>query len=175
MRQSGLDKAIHAENLAAAYQGLGRVAEAEALVRGALSVLEVAFPPEVRDVRPAGAKARLAQILHVQGRSKEAIGLLRRALKDYEHSLGKDHPQTLNCARNLAVLLKQSTTGKSKAAKALKEAEVLLRRAASGYANAFGTEHPETQRFQRNLANFLKWRQRVRLPLVSVKNWSYFS
>ncbi|CAK9099049.1 unnamed protein product [Durusdinium trenchii] len=115
-RQS-LDEALQKENLAAAFQGTGRTAEAEA--RAALAVLEHAFPPQVRDVRPAGARARLAQILHVQGRTSEAEPLLRQALADLEASLGVDHPQVLNCARNLAVLLKQKA-----APGALPEAEV---------------------------------------------------
>ncbi|CAK9099207.1 unnamed protein product [Durusdinium trenchii] len=152
-RQS-LDEALQKENLAAAFQGTGRTAEAEA--RAALAVLEHAFPPQVRDVRPAGARARLAQILHAQGRTSEAEPLLRQALADLEASLGVDHPQVLNCARNLAVLLKQKA-----APGALPEAEALLKRAASGYAEALGADHPETQRLRRNLANFRKWRQRV--------------
>eukprot|EP00435_Cladocopium_sp_Y103_P029479 s1299_g7.t1 len=168
----GLDQALHEENLAAAFQGTGR----------ALTVLEGAFPAEVKDVRPAGTRARLAQILHQQGRSSEdwsrgplnplrpfapsqAVGLLRHALKEYEGSLGKDHPQTLNCARNLAVLLKQSLPAAGsmagQLAVRLAEAEALLKRAASGYAKVLGAEHPETERFRRNLANFRKWRRRV--------------
>ncbi|CAK8996954.1 Kinesin light chain (KLC), partial [Durusdinium trenchii] len=141
-RQS-LDEALQKENLAAAFQGTGRTAEAEVLVREALAVLEHAFPPQVRDVRPAGARARLAQILHVQGRTSEAEPLLRQALADLEASLGVDHPQVLNCARNLAVLLKQKA-----APGALPEAEALLKRAASGYAEALGADHPETQRLR---------------------------
>eukprot|EP00913_Durusdinium_trenchii_P002352 g2172.t1 len=87
-------------------------------------------------------------------RSKETVKhwaepLLRQALADLEASLGVDHPQVLNCARNLAVLLKQKA-----APGALPEAEALLKRAASGYAEALGADHPETQRLRRNLANF---------------------
>ncbi|CAJ1435992.1 unnamed protein product, partial [Effrenium voratum] len=148
-----LDAAVRAENLAAVLQSRpGRVEEAEALVREALSTLETAFPPEAGDVRPAGARARLAQILHLQGRTAEAEPLLRSALEAYEKSLGEDHPQALGCARNLAVLLKQQKTK-------LAEAEALLLRAAKGYAAAWGEEHPETQRLRRNLGNFRRWRK----------------
>ncbi|CAJ1332521.1 unnamed protein product [Effrenium voratum] len=152
-RNDSLDAAVRAENLAAVLQSRpGRVEEAEALVREALSTLETAFPPEAGDVRPAGARARLAQILHLQGRTAEAEPLLRSALKAYEKSLGEDHPQALGCARNLAVLLKQQKTK-------LAEAEALLLRAAKGYAAAWGEEHPETQRLRRNLGNFRRWRK----------------
>ena len=47
---------------------------------------------------PVATRFRLAQILHLQGRSNEAVRLLRKALKEYERSMGKGHPQTLNCA-----------------------------------------------------------------------------
>ncbi|CAJ1408353.1 unnamed protein product [Effrenium voratum] len=155
-RNDSLDAAVRAENLAAVLQSRpGRVEEAEALVREALSTLETAFPPEAGDVRPAGARARLAQILHLQGRTAEAEPLLRSALEAYEKSLGEDHPQALGCARNLAVLLKQQKTK-------LAEAEALLLRAAKGYAAAWGEEHPETQRLRRNLGNFRRWRKEVK-------------
>ncbi|CAE7338044.1 unnamed protein product, partial [Symbiodinium sp. CCMP2456] len=151
-----LDEAVRAENLASIYQGSGQLAEAEALVRKALTTMEAAFPPEVKDVRPAGIKARLAQILHMQGRFGEAEPLLRGALGLFEDSLGPEHPQTLSCVRNLAVLLKQLPKERHRAV--LPEAEALLRRAAVGYAAAFGKEHPEAQRVQRNLNNFIRWR-----------------
>ncbi|OLP95077.1 Nephrocystin-3 [Symbiodinium microadriaticum] len=164
-----LDEAIRAENLASIYQGSGQLSEAEALVRKALATMEAAFAPEVKDVRPAGIKARLAQILHMQGRFGE-------------DSLGPEHPQTLSCVRNLAVLLKQLPKERHSAVLPEAEAEpllrgalglfedslgpehpqtlscALLRRAVVGYAAAFGKEHPEAQRVQRNLNNFIRWR-----------------
>ncbi|CAE7813855.1 unnamed protein product [Symbiodinium sp. CCMP2592] len=104
--------------------------------------------------------ARLAQILHMQGRFGEAEPLLRGALGLFEDSLGPEHPQTLSCVRNLAVLLKQLP--KERHSAVLPEAEALLRRAAVGYAAAFGKEHPEAQRVQRNLNNFIRWRSAQR-------------
>ncbi|CAE8677531.1 unnamed protein product [Polarella glacialis] len=153
-----LDELVHAENLAAVLQAAGDIQEAEVLVRRALSGLEVAFPASAKDIRPAGARGRLAQLLHLQGRSAEAEPLLRSALKAYEDSLGRDHPQTLGCVRNLAVMLKQLPSSRHR--EVLPEAEALLRRASEGYEASLGSSHPDTERARRNLANFRRWRER---------------
>eukprot|EP00931_Biecheleriopsis_adriatica_P111043 TRINITY_DN85385_c0_g1_i1.p1 TRINITY_DN85385_c0_g1~~TRINITY_DN85385_c0_g1_i1.p1 ORF type:complete len:355 (-),score=86.49 TRINITY_DN85385_c0_g1_i1:38-994(-) len=153
-RQS-LDEAVHAENLAAVLQANGQLPEAEVLVRKALGILEKAFPASARDVRPAGARARLAQLLHLQGRSAEGERLLRASLREYEESLGPEHTQTLQCVRNLAVMLKQLPEARH--AEVLPEADALLQRAAKGLTDALGGEHPESQRVLRNLMNFRRW------------------
>lgn len=157
-----VDELLHAENLCAVLQASGRLGEAEAAARRALAGLEAAFPASARDVRPAHARARLAQVLQLRGRWREAEPLMRGALRGLEASLGAEHPQALGAARNLAVLLKQRPQGARR--EALPEAEALLRRAARGLAAALGADHPEAERASRNLANFVRWRDRQHRP-----------
>merc|ERR1712194_166854 len=130
--------------------------EAEVLARKAVIGLEEAFPAETRDVRPAGARARLAHVLLLRAKHPEADSLLRSAMRGYEASLGREHPQTLGCARNLAVLLKQSPQGRTSA---FTEAEALFTYAADGYSMALGEAHPDAVRAAKNLMNFRTWRK----------------
>ena len=83
-----MDELVRAENLCAIFQGEGRLLEAETFARRSLSGLEAAFPASIRDVRPAGARARLAHVLHSRGLPAEAEALLRSALQGFEDSLG---------------------------------------------------------------------------------------
>jgi hypothetical protein len=47
----------------------------------------------------------LALMLRYQGKHEEAEAMNRRALDGYEKVLGKEHPDTLTSADNLALLL----------------------------------------------------------------------
>lgn len=81
-----------------ALQGLGRLLlprepqEAEDLLREAYELFSAALPAE--DPQVAWAKARLARSLGAQGRTEEALPVLREVASGFEQRLGADHPST---------------------------------------------------------------------------------
>eukprot|EP00927_Polykrikos_kofoidii_P054697 TRINITY_DN49085_c0_g1_i1.p1 TRINITY_DN49085_c0_g1~~TRINITY_DN49085_c0_g1_i1.p1 ORF type:complete len:667 (+),score=116.07 TRINITY_DN49085_c0_g1_i1:229-2229(+) len=164
-----VDQLLHDENVVAVLQADGRLPEAERLSRQVVTGFEAAFPNMAFDTRPASAKVRLSQILHLRGLHEEAEPLLRTALGNFEVSLGLHHPQVLGCVRNLAVLLKQLPAARH--AEVLPEVEALLLRAANGFTAALGRQHPDSERAARNLVNFRRWRQaRDETPRVDRSN-----
>jgi tetratricopeptide (TPR) repeat protein len=77
----------------------------------------------------------------------EAEALLRRALEGQEHTLGKEHPDTLTSVNNLAILLQRKGDYAG--------AEALQRRALEAQERTLGKEHPDTLRSMHNLAILL--------------------
>mmetsp|Transcript_147792 Transcript_147792/g.474416 ORF Transcript_147792/g.474416 Transcript_147792/m.474416 type:complete len:279 (+) Transcript_147792:400-1236(+) len=157
----GVDELMLFEHMATMMTNEGRLPEAENFARKAFEGMEAAFPPGAQDIRPAAARARLAHVLHLRGYFEEAEHHLRQAFSEYESSLGQEHPHTLGCARNLAVLLKQVAVHSSRSHKLLQEAQGLLQRASDGYASTLGSDHPDAQRAARNVENFRLWRTKV--------------
>ncbi|MFV2128232.1 tetratricopeptide repeat protein, partial [Micromonospora sp. LOL_013] len=83
------DTAIHLGNLAAAYRGSGRAAEAIPLLQRALAITESALGPSHPDT--AIRLGNLAATYHDVGNAQEATTLLRRAVTIAEAALGPDH------------------------------------------------------------------------------------
>lgn len=78
----------------------------------------------------------LLSLVHEQGRTDEAIALLRRSLKQQRRELGDRHERTLSTMNNMALLLDE--IGRSD------EAEPLIREAQEGHKHTLGKDHPET-------------------------------
>ena len=92
--------------------------------------------------------ARIGNLLHVQGKLKEAEPFYRRALEGRERILGRDHPGTLASVNNLGQLLQAQ--GK------FDLAEPFLRRALEGCERTLGRDHPDTLTSVNNLGLLLK-------------------
>ena len=108
------------------------MAEAEPLMRRALSIDEKSFGPEHPNV--AIRLNNLAQLLQDTNRLAEAEPLMRRALAIDEKSLGPEHPNVARDLNNLAQLLQATNR--------LAEAEPLMRRALAIDEKSLGPEHP---------------------------------
>jgi len=132
-------------NLAAAYDELGRPAEALPLHERAVTLVERVRGPD--DPRTATALNNLAETLAVLGRFTEALALHRRALAIRERALGPEHPETATSLNNLGDLL--DTLGRPAEALPLKE------RAAAAHLARLGPAHPLTLSSRGNLANLL--------------------
>ena len=85
---------------------LGRVTEAEPLLRRALAIQEAALGPDHPNT--AYSLSNLALVLRDLGRVAEAEPLLIRALAIRERTLGPDHPFTRSVRKDLAELPTQS-------------------------------------------------------------------
>jgi len=133
-------------NLALLLQGTNRLAEAEPLMRRALTAGEASFGPDHRTV--AATLSNLALLLKVTNRLTEAEPLMRRALAIHEASLGPKHPAIATDISNLALLLQ--TTNRPG------EAEPLLRRALAIDEANLDTGHPSLAKDLNNLAVFLQ-------------------
>jgi len=131
-------------------------AEAELLVRRALSIFEQVHGEEHLDV--ASGLNTLGELLYTraplqelpsdsQTQYLEAELLVRRALTIREEALGAEHPEVANSLNNLAALLQRR--GK------LPEAEQFLRRAMSILEGRLGDQHPDVARSFNNLGLFL--------------------
>ena len=91
----------------------------------------------VRSTRiPSRASTNLASLYKEQGRYADAEPLYKRALTANEHTLGPDHPLTLDTANNLAALYQ--------ATRRYDEAEQLYKRTLEAKERALGAEHPQT-------------------------------
>jgi tetratricopeptide (TPR) repeat protein len=86
--------------LARACWQLGELAEAEALYRRALAATET-WARGPAPVDAALAANNLGALLHAQGRTREALPLLKRALRDLRRQLGDAHPHTQAARENL--------------------------------------------------------------------------
>jgi CHAT domain-containing protein/Tfp pilus assembly protein PilF len=90
----------------------------------------------------------VGHLYHSQGQYREAEPLFRRALEASERVLGKDHPDTLANANNLARLYHaQGRYG---------EAEPLFRRALEARERVFSKDHPDTLASVNNLAGLYR-------------------
>ncbi|KAK0930317.1 hypothetical protein LTR91_013341 [Friedmanniomyces endolithicus] len=83
-----------------------------------------------------------------QGQLKPAEAMGRRALEIRERILRKEHPHTLHCVDNLALVLEHQ--GKYEAAK------TMFRRVLEASERVLGKEHPTTLSSLNNLANVLQ-------------------
>jgi len=90
----------------------------------------------------------LGTYLHYKGLYDQAEPLMRRALKIFEDSLGRDHPNVATQLNNLALLLNDTNR--------LDKAEPLMRRALKIDEDSFGPDHPDVAIDLSNLASLLK-------------------
>lgn len=88
------------ENLGSALQGAGRLEEADATYRGAISALEQALPQ--RTVALAVALNNYALVHRDAGRLREALVLFERAVAVRESAFGPDHPDLAGPLTNAA-------------------------------------------------------------------------
>jgi tetratricopeptide (TPR) repeat protein len=127
-------------------RNLGNLAEAEQLLRQALSLDERNFGPDHPNV--ATCLNNLAALLHDSNRLQEAEMLYRRALAIDEKSFGASDGKVATCLNNLAALLYDTNR--------LQEAEVLYRRALTVDERSLGPSHPKLATHLNNLAQLLR-------------------
>jgi tetratricopeptide (TPR) repeat protein len=127
-------------------RNLGNFAEAEPLLRRALTLDEQSFG--LNNPNVATCLNNLAALLHDTNRLEEAEILYRRALAIDEQSFGSNDPKIATCLNNLALLLKASGR--------LREAEPLYRRALAVDEQSFGPDHPRVATHLNNLAQLLQ-------------------
>ena len=130
-------------NLAQILRVTNRLAEAEPLMRRALTIFEASYGPD--HPRVARSLYSLAQLLQDTNRLTEAEPLMRRALAINEASYGRDHPSVATCLNNLAQLLKATNR--------LAEAEPLMHRALAIFEASYGPDHPNVATSLLNLLN----------------------
>jgi tetratricopeptide (TPR) repeat protein len=121
--------------LAYLYRHSSRFAQAEDLLRRALSIAERSYGPD----RPmvAAALSGLAQLLKDTNRMDEAESLMCRTLAIEEENHGPNHPEVATALNKLAQLLQDTHR--------LTEAEPLIRRALTillEFARRTGHPHP---------------------------------
>jgi tetratricopeptide (TPR) repeat protein len=148
---SAVRAAVHADhpstllsrnNLADAYQEVGRLDEAIALYTRTLADYERVLGPDHPD--HLRSRNNLAYVYRVAGRLDEAIPLFTRTLADYERVLGPDHPDTLTSRNNLAHAY--HAVGR------LDEAIPLFTRTLADRERVLGPDHPDTLRSRNSLA-----------------------
>jgi tetratricopeptide (TPR) repeat protein len=147
-----------AKGLAGALRRTGRPAEAQELVEHVLKHGqdgEKGASPERLLVEMS-----LAGDLAAQGRRDEGLRLIRRVLGDLRDSLGEDHPQTVACSANYAVMLlgdigtgpDPASAGDTGTVEEAARARTLLQRALEGFTALNGEHHPYTLVCRVNLA-----------------------
>ena len=99
--QSAATLAMALESLGSAESAQGRNADAETVLRQAVSI-RAGTPDDIWEL--AQAEERLGEVLAKSG-SAEAPALLKKASIDLESQLGADHPQTLRAKAALAGVL----------------------------------------------------------------------
>ncbi|MGH8557449.1 MAG: tetratricopeptide repeat protein [Methylococcales bacterium] len=117
-----------------------RTAQAEALYRRAIVIVERALGPEHPDI--AVNLNNLAALHHAKQDYGNAELLYRRGLNIKEKTLGFDHPDVATSLNNLAVTLESQ--GK------FDEAETLYRHALTIAEKALGPDHPGTLAARKN-------------------------
>ena len=129
-------------NLAAAYQAVGRIDEAVVLYEQNLPDMERVLGAD----HPNTLKARnnLAADYQEAGRIYEAIPLHEQNLADRERVLGADHPDTLQARNNLATAYRDA--GRVDEAIPLHEQNLADRE------RVLGADHPDTLQARNNLA-----------------------
>jgi non-specific serine/threonine protein kinase/serine/threonine-protein kinase len=143
--ESDLDPLVKAQlqqTLGEVLYSLGKYAEAESLLRQALSQREAALGPDHLDTLATLVKLGLA--LENQDRYVDAEPLYARVLKTRELRLGPDDPATLAALNEVAMnLVKQGRSA---------EAEPLLRRSLESRQRKLGPDHRDTLEAASNLA-----------------------
>jgi tetratricopeptide (TPR) repeat protein len=132
-------------DLAQVLANINRLAEAEQLMRCALTNYEKSYGPDHPNV--AIGLNNLALLLQDTNRLAEAEPLMRRTLAIDEKSYGQDHPKVAIRLNNLAILLKDTNR--------LAEAEPLMRRALEIDEKSYGQNHPTVAIRLNNLAQLL--------------------
>jgi tetratricopeptide (TPR) repeat protein len=146
-----MEWASAAVRVAFVLKDLARYAEAEPLLREALTWRESKLAPN--DLEIATALNNLAELLRVTNRLAEAEPLMRRALTIDEAAYGPEHPDVARALNNLAQLLQATNR--------LAEAEPLMRRALAIDEAAYGPKHPDVARDLNNLASLLQATNRL--------------
>ncbi|MFG1883772.1 tetratricopeptide repeat protein [Micromonospora sp. NPDC049102] len=130
------------DNLASAYQTVGRVTEAITLYEQALAdsrrVLGDDHPRSLASVN------NLAVTYRSVGRVAEAVTLFEQALAGCRRVLGDDHPHTLGSVHNLA--------GAYQSVGRVAEAVTLFERTVADCRRVLGDDHPDTLTSVHNLA-----------------------
>jgi tetratricopeptide (TPR) repeat protein len=129
-------------NLALAYQEVGRTAEAIRLHERALAGRVRALGPGHPDT--LASRNNLAIACQQVGRTAEAIRLHERALAGRLRALGPGHPDTLASRNNLAAAYQQMGWAA--------EAITWFKRALAGRERALGPGHPDTLASRNGLA-----------------------
>jgi tetratricopeptide (TPR) repeat protein len=135
-----------ANQVSGPLRNLGNLAEAEQLLRQALSLDERHFGPSHPNV--ATCLNNLAALLHDSNRLDEAEKLYRRALAIDEKSFGANDDKVATCLNNLAALLYEKNR--------LNEAEELYRRALAADERSLGPSHSKLATHLNNLAQLLR-------------------
>ncbi len=128
-------------NLAGAYEDVGRFGEAIELYERVLADQEQVLGPDHPDTLTT--RNNLAVAYRSVGRFGEAIELFERVLAEQERVLGPDHPGTLNVRDNLAV----AYDSVGRLAEAIDVWEKLL----PDCQRVLGLGHPLTKLVQKNL------------------------
>ncbi|MBV9447685.1 MAG: tetratricopeptide repeat protein [Streptosporangiaceae bacterium] len=128
-------------NLAVAFQGVGRPAEAIPLFERALAAQERLLGPDYPDT--VTTRNNLAVAYRDAGRPAEAIPLIERALAAQEQLLGPDYPDTVTTRNNLAVAYQEAGR--------LAEAIPLFERTLAALERLLGADHPDTVTTRDNL------------------------
>ena len=129
-------------NLAGAYEDVGRFGEAIELFERVLADQERVLGPDHPDTLIT--RNNLAGAYDSAGRFGEAIELFERVLADQERVLGPDHPDTLITRNNLA--------GAYDSAGRFGEAIELYKRVLADQERILAPDHPETLTARNNLA-----------------------
>ena len=129
-------------NLAGAYEDVGRFGEAIELYERVLADQEQVLGPDHPDTLTT--RNNLAVAYHSAGRFGEAIELCERVLADQERVLGPDHPDTLITRNNLA--------GAYEDVGRFGEAIELYEQVLAEQERVLGPDHPDTLNVRDNLA-----------------------
>lgn len=137
---------VMVHNRGMALKDLGRLAEAELVMRDLVRRRTEAFGPE--HPQTLAAEDILAGVIQKQGRDAEAAAMLREVVAGRRRVLGEDHIATLLSMGNLGVTLVR--LGEAE------EAEELTRSALEAHRRVFGPDHAKTLILQANLAYILE-------------------
>ena len=130
------------ENLAYAYQAVGRLSEATALCEEVLAGRERALGPSHPDT--LSSRNNLAYAYRAAGRVTEAISLFEVLVAERERDLGGSHPDTLTSQSNLAHAYQLAGR--------VDEAIRLHQTVLAERERALGGSHPSTLTSRNNLA-----------------------
>ena len=137
------DTLIARDNLAGAYEDVGRFDEAIELFERVLAEQERVLGPD--HPKTLTVRNNLAGAYRSVGRFDEAIELFERVLADQERVLGPDHPDTLGTRNNLAVAYHSA----GRFDEAIDAWEELL----LDCQRVLGADHPVTLTVRNNLAS----------------------
>jgi tetratricopeptide (TPR) repeat protein len=146
LKPDGLTLAQSLRNLADVYKTQGKYADAEALCKRYLAILEKVLGPELPEV--AGGLNDLSGLYYAEGKYAAAEPLLKRSLAILEKVLGPEQPEVAKSLNNLATLY----YAESKYA----EAEPLLKRSLMISEKALGPEDPLVATCLSNLAELYR-------------------